>query len=133
LAIPPTHRVARAIVKALDQPNCVDSLAAWSEAAAAAPSTLRMWCAAIDIRPRDVLGFIIALWVIRTARKLGVSPGDLLPFAEKRTRKRFLQRSGPLGSPAEVVSVSDFYARQTLLTHRYVVEEVERLSSGAPE
>ena len=129
MSIPATHRVAHAIVKALDHPQCVESLSVWGRAATAAPGTLRMWCDAIDVRPRDVLGFITALWAIQGARRLGVSPGDLLPFAEKRTLHRFLERSGPLGSESDVVSTNDFCARQTFLSHRYVIEEVKRLSA----
>ena len=125
--MPITHRLAQAMVRVLDESTCVRSLSDWSGPAIAAPSTLRMWCGAIDLQSRDVLSFNVALWVICTATKLNVAPADLLPFAERRTRNKFLAKSGPLGHRLSVVSVPDFCAQQTFLKHPYLVAEVARL------
>lgn len=117
------------IVKCLDLPSLPCTLPELGRGAASAPSTVQMWCRAVDIHARDVVLFARGLWAIYWAATLDVAPNDLLQYAEKRTMQNYLKRSGPLGDQSRVVSVEAFCARQTLLVHKQVLAEVLRLTS----
>lgn len=133
MAIATTLRIARVIVKGLDLSSPPCTVSDLGRGGASAPSTVQMWCRALDVRARDVVLFARGLWAVYWATTLDAAPNDLLQFAEKRTMQHYIKRSGPLADEAGVVSVEAFCARQTLLIHKQVLAEVRRLTSARDE
>ena len=130
MAATASARIAQVIAKCLDLNSAPCTVSELAKAGGAAPSTIQMWCATIGIRARDVVLFTRGLWAIHRAESLDAAPNDLLGFAEMRSLRAYLQRTGPLSTSAGVVSAETYCARQSLLLHRYILSEVLRLVSA---
>ena len=126
MAIATSHRIAQVIVRCLDLPSPPCTLSELGRGGCAAPSTIQMWCQTVGLQARDVVAFARGLWVIRWSLTLDAAPNDLLQFAEKRTLRHYLQRSGPLGDCTSAISVEDYCGQQTFLSNRQILSEVQR-------
>ena len=122
-----THRIAVVIVRCLDLHSPPCTLPELGKSGGAAPSTIQMWCGTLGLHARDIVLFARGLWAVYWAPSMDAAPQDLLGFAERRSLKGYLARSGSLGGRSEVMSTETFCTSQSFIVNRQILAEVLRL------
>jgi hypothetical protein len=115
------------MARAAEGGRIICTMADWSAAIAAASRTIRMWCCAAGVCPKEATRFLRGLSAVVAAERNSADPSDYLDFAEKRSLDRFLQVSGPLMNGRVVISVSDYCRQQHFICHPRILAELPGL------
>jgi hypothetical protein len=87
-------RLAGAIVGMAAHPTDTRTLHEWGRAIGVSRGTVRGWCLVCGVRPKSALTFARGLRAFLQARRVGLTAGDLLDFADRRTYQKFAALTG---------------------------------------
>lgn len=118
--LPGVERLTTIILAAMGSQSDPRTVEMWSRCAARSPGTIREWCRAAGVRPKDALDFARLLRALTLARAVGLRIEDTLDVIDCRTLASLLRRGG-LQSGAPVPDLDVFLEQQQLITRAPIV------------
>ena len=119
-----------ALLKTLDSPRDLRTIADWGREIGAGTSTLRVWCRAARVSPKASLDLARLLRAIlkSQAESARCDPADFLDIVDQRTLRNLLRRAGvqDMSDRNTPLDCEEFLKRQRLVMSQVALVELAR-------